>query len=154
MRNDIKHLRDKLKSIGDDFIEKGVKVPGKVNRVLFNGMNDIRNTIIITMKNTPRANWSYKVAKNKRHKPSRPGFPPAMITGELRDSYKFDVGRMQGEIGSNKKYAEWLEDGTLDGTLEPRPHLEPAFDAHKDGIMEDIADITRDIMIESFRKVV
>lgn len=57
---------------------------------------------------------------------SKPGDPPNADTGRLMQSIKFDFKKngTVGRVGSNLKYAAWLEFGTLQ--MDPRPWLEPA----------------------------
>jgi len=55
---------------------------------------------------------------------SKPNTPPHTDTGRLRQSIKFNYKDGVGEVGSNLKYAAWLEFGTSD--MEPRPWLSVA----------------------------
>ena len=56
---------------------------------------------------------------------SKPGDPPHTDTGRLRQSIKFDYKKGVGRVGSNLKYAAWLEFGTED--MSPRPWLSVAI---------------------------
>lgn len=56
---------------------------------------------------------------------SAPGEAPASVTGDLRTSYRFQVGDGVAEIGSPLEKAVWLEMGTQD--IAPRPHLSTAY---------------------------
>lgn len=55
---------------------------------------------------------------------SKPGDPPHTDTGRLRQSIKFNYKDGVGQVGSNLKYAAWLEFGTED--MAPRPWLSVA----------------------------
>jgi HK97 gp10 family phage protein len=55
---------------------------------------------------------------------SKPGDPPHTDTGRLRQSIKFNYKDGIGQVGSNLKYAAWLEFGTED--MRPRPWLSTA----------------------------
>lgn len=55
---------------------------------------------------------------------SEPGDAPHTDTGRLRQSIKFNYKDGVGEVGSNLKYAAWLEFGTED--MAPRPWLSTA----------------------------
>lgn len=61
---------------------------------------------------------------------SRPGQSPNSDTGRLVQSIMFEFDeqsdRTIGYVGSNLKYAAWLEFGTLD--MEARPWLAPALE--------------------------
>lgn len=63
------------------------------------------------------------------HVASAPGQPPAVDTGRLRSSYTWQLGQDRKgpfvEVGTNVKYAPWLEFGTR--KMKPRPHLRPAI---------------------------
>lgn len=77
----------------------------------------------------------------KRYKPkrfvmaSKPNTPPHTDRGELRKSIKFNYKNGIGQVGSNLKYAAWLEFGTSD--MEPRPWLSVAVK----NVAQDVADI-------------
>lgn len=55
---------------------------------------------------------------------SRPGNAPHTDTGRLRQSIKFNYKDGVGQVGSNLKYAAWLEFGTE--MMESRPWLSTA----------------------------
>lgn len=57
---------------------------------------------------------------------SNPGDPPNTDTGRLVQSIKFDITDDTGLVGSNLKYAAWLEFGTE--TMAPRPWLSTAVE--------------------------
>ena len=63
---------------------------------------------------------------------SRPGDPPHTDTGRLRQSIKFNFKDDMGEVGSNLKYAAWLEFGTEN--MSARPWLSTA-----------VVNVTKDI---------
>ncbi len=56
---------------------------------------------------------------------SKAGDPPHTDTGRLRQSIKFDYKKGIGRVGSNLKYAAWLEFGTEN--MSPRPWLSVAI---------------------------
>lgn len=65
---------------------------------------------------------------NRTYTASAPGEPPAVMTGQLRNSIQFRVkgGRtVSGEVGSELRKAVELEFGTK--KIEPRPFLRPTF---------------------------
>lgn len=82
------------------------------------------------MSESPRGGRSYRVGKRRKgkgrgriHKASAPGEPPAVRTGRLITSVRSAIQRksdgIQGLIGTNVKYATFLEEGTR--LMKPRP---------------------------------
>lgn len=67
---------------------------------------------------------------------SKPGDPPNTDTGRLVQSVKFEFskGFQQGRVGSNLKYAAWLEFGTE--KMGPRPWLSTAVGNTADDIKD------------------
>lgn len=66
---------------------------------------------------------------------SKPNTPPHTDKGILRKSIKFNYKDGVGQVGSNLKYAAWLEFGTVD--MEPRPWLSVAVK----NVAKDVGDI-------------
>jgi HK97 gp10 family phage protein len=66
---------------------------------------------------------------------SKPNTPPHTDTGQLRKSIKFNYKEDTGQVGSNLKYAAWLEFGTVD--MAPRPWLSTAVE----NVSERVAEI-------------
>lgn len=60
---------------------------------------------------------------------------PHTDTGRLRQSIKFNYKEGVGQVGSNLKYAAWLEFGTED--MKPRPWLSTAVEETS----KDVAEI-------------
>jgi len=79
-----------------------------------------------------------KGKKGKFHRPSAPGFPPAVDTNVLRSSVGHDViskgSIIDGFVGiaSMVKYGLFLELGTR--IMKPRPFLRPALKRNHDRI--------------------
>lgn len=109
--------------------------------------NGIRNKIILSMRNTPRAEWFYKRG-NKTHHPSRPFNPPAIDKGQLVARIITSVGRDKVEVGSRKgpKYDIYLEKGTR--KMKKRPWLEPIYNEEKDNIKREM----KNVIIESLHR--
>ena len=74
------------------------------------------------------------IRRGKHVTVSDPFTPPHTDTGVLRKSIKFNMNSTgeTGEVGSNLKYAAWLEFGTA--TMAPRPWLSVAVENMKDKI--------------------
>jgi len=141
-------LNKKLDDIGEKLWKAGVKggggsgmdantIPDAITRRLALGANDIRNTIILSMRNTPKDGRHYKRGK-KFHVASSPGNPPAIDSGELLRSIIFDVRPMEVEIGDSGggAYYEFLEEGTK--KMDARPSLGPAVELHEKEIVDDV----------------
>ena len=145
-------LNIKLNKIGRDLLKTSVEIPNEITRELAVGANDIRNTIIRSMKDTKRAPWSYKRGR-KKHYPSAPGEPPAIDFGELVRSIMFDVRSMEIEIGSwaGAPYAEFLETGTK--KMKARPWLDPAVEKHRQAIIDRVGDGVFEMILKPFEKI-
>jgi hypothetical protein len=70
-------------------------------------------------------------AKNPiQHQASAPGEPPANLTGQLANSVHAKmVGPLTAEVSVDDEKGPWLEYGTEDGRIEPRPYFQPSVDA-------------------------
>jgi hypothetical protein len=97
-----------------------------IERTLIELQGEIKRTL--SRKGTGR---TYRIGKTRKrlHTASAPGQPPAVRTGTLRRSWQY--GRTFagsdfaiGRVGSNLKYAPWLEFGTA--RMAARPYLRPA----------------------------
>ena len=65
-----------------------------------------------------------KTSESATQKHSSPGDPPFRQTGQLRRSIARERVGAEERVGSNIKYARFLELGTLN--MSPRPFLRPA----------------------------
>lgn len=142
----------KIGKIGKDF-SSGFKAATEIDKLLSVSGNDMRNAALNMMKYTKRASWSYlSTESGKRHNPSAPGFPPAIDTGTLSNSYKFEVKKMRLEFGSTVEYSKWLENGTEKNGkgLAARPVLNPVVDAYKDGINEELKKIAPEMIFDIY----
>lgn len=81
---------------------------------------------------------------------SKPGDPPNSDTGRLVQSIKLDFQKkgLVGRVGSNLKYAAYLEFGT--STMAPRPWLSEAVDQTS----KEVADIFAEQVNESIKDLV
>ena len=143
------------------------QLPDKMIRALGEelviGANEIRNRIINSMDTTPKTGYTYRwracnpgeapdyfvtikgrrIPVKERWKPhiaSSPGNPPAVDTGNLKQSIIMDA-RLPGEVevGSTitePPYPVYLEKGT--SQMAARPWLQPAIDAVVSRIEENI----------------
>ncbi|MCP4147907.1 MAG: HK97 gp10 family phage protein [bacterium] len=99
------------------FIENLTRWPvtlyNEVMEILTSEGNSMRNQILLSMRRTARAAWSYKRGK-KRHHPSVPGSPAAIDEGELKDriiaAADHSRGTMEIGVEGGAPYAVYLED--------------------------------------------
>lgn len=109
-------------------------IPGSAINGLYDVALQLRNEMIISMRNTPRMLKTYRRG-GKVHHPSAPGFPPAIDRGDLVNSLvpeKTEDGARIGSIITNPPYPEFLELGTI--KMDERPWAEPALDKLKGDI--------------------
>lgn len=112
--------------------------------------DDIQYSMAHTERNT--AVSYYTNNKTKAHHPSMPGNPPAVDSGKLRESIKYEVHgegkEVYGIVGSSQtdeNYAVYTEYGTTKGGwgghgMAPRPWLRPAMTKNNDWIRKSIAN--------------
>lgn len=126
-----------------------LEMPTKVNQygkeAIFQGVNDIRNEIILSMTNTIRAPWSYPRTQDGRvHHPSLPEHPPARDYGWLVEHIIIDNRDDELEVGAeitDPPYPFYLEFGTEN--MDMRPWLWPAKENVWPDIERNILDSVR-----------
>jgi len=154
-------LNKKLDKIAGKLFKKVDEIPDAITQRLAEGAIDIRNTIILSMRNTPKTGRHYRRGK-KTHIASSPGNPPAIDSGELVRSIMFDVREMEIEVGveGGAPYAKYLETGTFKVTgesitptelIEPRPFLNPAVEKHHKEIINDIGESVFELIKKPFK---
>lgn len=113
----------------------------------------VQDDIQYSMAHTKRdmSKTYYTNNKTKAHHPSMPENPPAVDTGNLRNSIRYEVHdegkEVYGIVGSSQKdenYAVYTEYGTTKGGwggkgMAPRPWLRPAMIKNNDWIRQSIA---------------
>lgn len=105
---------------------------------MFAATNAVRNETIKTLSGD-RTGRIYRVPGTQvTYTASAPGEPPAVQTGQLRNSIATNVyteGRsIKGEVGTELMKGLHLEKGTKN--MAPRPFLEPSFDSSLDEVKE------------------
>ena len=137
-------LKNRASGITDN-LEKAIKICGE----------KVRSDIQYDMAHTPRnmSKTYYTNNKTTAHHPSLPGNPPAPDTGNLRESIRYEVHNdgkeVYGIVGSTQKdpdYAVWMEYGTSDGRIAPRPWLRPAMRKDNDFIRMTIAKAVKNTL--------
>lgn len=81
-----------------------------------------------------RSGKQYKIPHTSRkYTASKPGEAPAVRTGDLLNSIKYNIKRSQSEVlgavGSDLQKAIWLENGT--SNMEARPFLLKSFERQR-----------------------
>ena len=91
---------------------------------------------IVEVLTGERTGRTYRRPRTKAtYRASRPGEPPASVTGRLRGSYRVRViSDTEAEVGSPLDYSEMLEKGT--SRMLPRPHIEPGFQRKRKEIQD------------------
>lgn len=109
------------------------EVMGKIDETAFKRMIDavnlVRNTTLETLSGA-RSGRIYKVPGTQRtYTASSPGEPPAVMTGQLRQSIKSGVegegSKVVGFVGTETKQGLWTEFGTK--KMAARPWLRLSF---------------------------
>lgn len=144
-------LNKELAEIGKHLSDLEADIPAAVSKELAIGAIDIRNTIIKSMRDTPKTGKHYRRGKGgKVHITSSPGNPPAIDYGELVRSIMFDLRDMEVEIGSigGAPYSVFLEEGT--DKMGARPWLAPAVEEHRQSIVDRVGDLAYEAIKGSF----
>ena len=155
-------MNAQLVRLSEKMYKQATSIQNGIIKIVGIGANDIRNTIITSMQNTPKWSRSYVRGKSKRikddtgkmrrarHYVSMPGNPPAVDTGQLVRSIlwrlnppgnEIEVGAIGGTGKGGKSYATYLEYGTKH--MAERPFLKPAIDRHIEGIINQVENYTK-----------
>ncbi len=117
-------------------------IPNSATKGLFDVAVAIRNTALISMQNTVKKSGTTYKRGVKSHRPSAPGWPPAIDTGNLTGSIVPEIlPSQQVRVGSRIKdpgYPEFLELGTY--KMDPRPWMEPSIETVGDDIEDEVMD--------------
>lgn len=150
---DIQGLGVRLQRINRDLNRAGRNAQGLVMKQFVASVTKMRNTAIKSMRNTTKVTDRFYTRGGRRHFPSAPGSPPAIDSGNLVASIRWDVRRNSVEFGSiitEPAYPAFLEHGSDDGSLEARPWLEPAVAEHVDEMVDEIGAESFDIIVSAF----
>lgn len=180
---ELQKLNKKLDKIGKELAEKASgsgdgTIHGSIMDELMRGANDIRNTMVDWIMRgtktgrwytweaaekddkdiigfmTGGGGWTFPIRKrDKPHRASAKGEPPATDSGELASRLTWDTpSDLEVEVGveAGAPYAQWLEEGTE--YMDERPFLGPAVEKHEDEIVEAIGERAFEIIGEAFEK--
>ena len=138
-----------------DYLSKvAPQVEDELNKTIALCCKKVQDDIQYSMSHTERdmSKTYYTNNKTKAHHPSMPGNPPAVDTGNLRESIRYEVHgegkEVYGIVGTTQKdppYGQYLEYGTTKGGwggkgMAPRPWLRPAMAKNNDWIRKSIAN--------------
>jgi len=157
----IDKLNRDVERIGKECAKNANTIGDWVAKELTYGGNEIRNTILRSMRGTQTGYRMYKRATKsgniKIHYSSYPYNPPAIDFGHLLKSIMYDVGDLWMRVGSEAHEAPhglFMEKGTkwsnTEFIVEPRPWLTPAVDEHIDDINARIGKVSMEIISSPF----
>ena len=142
-----------FKQFSDYLSNIAPSIQGQLEKTIGLCCQKVRSDIQDSMAKTPRdmTKTYFTNNKTKGHHPSLLGNPPAPDTGNLRNSIRYEVHgegkEVYGIVGSTQKdppYGVYLEYGTSDGRIKPRPWLRPAMLKNNDWIRKTIAKVVGD----------
>ena len=97
-----------------------------IRRGLLDVGPEIVREVVRLIESPPKTGRLYLIG-GRIHQASALGEAPANLSGELADSVGFEVSSpTQIIIGDRVPHGAWMEFGTADGRIAPRPHLRPA----------------------------
>ena len=114
------------------------KLESVATQRMYAAAQEVRNETLRTLSGN-RTGRTYRVPGTQvTYTASAPGEPPAVQTGQLRNSVRDNVYKREksvvGEVGTELMKGLWLEKGTR--KMAPRPWLEPSFDKSLERVKE------------------
>jgi HK97 gp10 family phage protein len=110
--------------------EAKAKIKDEAFQRMVKAVNAVRNETLVTLSGNRSGRTYFVPGTMKTYTASSPGEPPAVATGQLRQSIKTSIEQVGlniiGYIGSGIVYAPCLEFGTK--KMSPRPWLKPSFE--------------------------
>ena len=142
-----------LNQLSDFLKERASTITANMEGAIKRCGEKIRSDIQYDMAHTPldMSKSYYTENKTKAHHPSLPGNPPAVDSGNLRESIRYEVYRngqeVYGIVGSTQKdadYAVYTEYGT--SKMAPRPWLRPAMRKNSEFIKRTISKAVKNTL--------
>lgn len=136
-----------MKQFSDYLSNVVPQVEGELNKTIALCCKKVQDDIQYSMAHTERdmSKTYFTNNKTKAHHPSLPGNPPAVDSGNLRNSIRYEVhsegSEIYGVVGSTQKdpdYAVFTEYGT--NKMAPRPWLRPAMQKNNEWIRKSMAN--------------
>ena len=122
-------------------------IDGAVAQRMFEAVNLVRNEAVLTRSRPGKGriyenyiyedeagNMKFGRARNVPHRASAPGDPPAVDTGRLRQSVRYEIAGNVGLVGTDLDYGKKLQFGTR--KVAARPWLDVAFREAADRVRE------------------
>ena len=140
-----------LSQFSDYLSNVAPQVEGELNKTIALCCKKVQDDIQYSMAHTERdmSKTYFTNNKTKAHHPSLPGNPPAVDSGKLRESIRYEVHgegkEVYGIVGSSQldeNYAVYTEYGT--SKMQPRPWLRPAMNKNNEWIRKSIAKAVAD----------
>ena len=149
-----------LNQLSDFLTAAASRLPDNLEKVIKLCCKKVSDDIKYSMDHTERNpdRTYYTNNKTKGHHPSMPGNPPAVDTGNLKNTIKYEVYKdekeVYGVVGTTQKdpdYGAYLEYGTTKGGwggkgMAPRPWLKPAMRKNNDFIRLSIAKAVKNTL--------
>lgn len=137
-----------LKAFADAVLAGAYLIKGDVTDFIARGA---KSGIVYRINSSGNRKKGKKKKKTKRrkilHQSSAPGESPANQYGRLLGSVKLiQKTYIKFEVGSELKYAEYLEEGTPKGQMEARPYLAPALEKNQSEIDKLIKKALRPVV--------
>ena len=108
------------------------KIDSTAKGRMLEAVMEVRNKTLVTLSGNRTGRTYYVPGTKRTYTASSPGQPPAVATGELRQSIKGVVEsegkQIVGRVGTDKIQGLVLEFGTHDGRILARPWLKKSFD--------------------------
>ena len=125
----------------DNLVEK---VNYEAKSRAFRAANELRNSALTVLRGQRSGRTYRRPFSSSKYTASAPGEPPAVRSGDLRRSWRQQAASekagnsltIRPAITTDVKYAPWLNDGTKDGRIEPRPFEEPIIETAKPKIKQ------------------
>ena len=113
-------------------------IDGAIEQRMFEAVNLVRNEAVLTLSRPGKGriyenyiyedeagNMKFGRKRNVPHRASAPGDPPAVDTGRLRQSVRYEIAPAVGLVGTDLDYGKKLQFGTR--KVAARPWLDVAF---------------------------
>ena len=158
----IDKLNRDVERIGKECAKNANTIGDWVAKELTYGGNEIRNTILRSMRATDTGYRKYHRGGKKWHYSSYPYTPPTIDFGHLLKSIMYDVGDLWMRVGSEAHEAPhglFMEKGVkkegsdFEWLVAPRPWLTPAVNEHIDSINKRIGKVSFDIISNPFEGI-